>query len=64
MATKKAKSKHRQCTTCKVIFASPSAWMQHRGESGICRPVTTFPMLNMDYKNGAWCIKVRKKAKR
>lgn len=61
MATK---SRMRTCKTCKVVFGSPAAWVKHRGESGICRPVTTFPMLNMDYKNGAWRIKIPNKAKR
>jgi hypothetical protein len=57
-------NRKRQCKTCKVMFASPAAWVKHRDSMGYCRPVTTYPMLNLDYRNGAWCVKVRKSAKR
>lgn len=60
-----ADKRRRQCKTCKVVFASPAAWVKHRGEGGMCRPVTVFPLYNLQCTQaGVWHIKIPKKASR
>jgi hypothetical protein len=57
-------SRIRTCNECKLKFATPAAWVKHRGEGGNCRPISVLPLFNLTYKNGLWCIAVPKKARR